>query len=715
VSQRSHLRLVVLQVLVLSLMLTLFGRLYYLQVIAGETYQAQAADNRIREVVTPAARGLILDDVGRPLAQNRTTLVVSVDRKVMEEQEDEGEAVLRRVAKTLGKSYEDVYDAIQLCYTPGAKKPPVCWNGSPYQPVPVAKDVKESVALAIMERSELYPGVTAELAAVRDYAGPEKADSTHVVGYLGPITAAEIEKQKADAKGQSSQGTDLIGRDGIELMYDEQLRGRSGVESLAVDMDGAVQGTVGTTPSVPGNYVVTNIDAKLQAVVEKALADGVKEARTRVHGATNTNFKADSAAAVVLDVQEGKVLALSSYPSYDPNVWTGGVTQKEFDRLNSKKAGSPLVNRAISGQYSPASTFKTVSAAASVEAGSPFYGSYECPSYVMIGDRRFQNFEAENLGTINMQTAIEKSCDTIFYNIAYDEWVKDGGLSPVAKPDDTFLRMAKKFGFGKPTGIDLPNEASGLVADRAYLQKRWDDTHEDMCAIGRGDVKGQTPFQVEVAQDYCTDGYKVRAGDAVNFSIGQGDTLATPLQLATSYAAIANGGQLLEPQVARAVVSPTGEVVEEFERKVTGDLDLSEAVLRDLQLSLDGVTVRGTAENTFASFPLGQVPVSGKTGTAEGVNAQPTAWFASYAPSDKPRFAVVVMVSQGGTGGSTAAPITREIYEALFGVEGKNADPARSVLPNAKVPRQLPAIRPDGTVVQPARTSGSADSSDSTP
>ena len=251
-SQRSRLRLVVLQVLVLSLMLTLFGRLYYLQVIAGEDYQRAAAANSIRDVTVPATRGLILDSVGRPLAQNRTTLVVSVDRTVMEAQEDDGEAVLKRLAKTLGEKYEDINDAIQLCGTKDAKDPPVCWSGSPYQPIPVAKDVDTKVALSIMERGELYPGVTAEVEAVRDYPAPEGAEASHLVGYLGPITQQELDARKK-AGGAKSQSTDLVGRDGVEVEYDNYLRGQAGVQSVSVDQNGAVQGTVATTASVPGN------------------------------------------------------------------------------------------------------------------------------------------------------------------------------------------------------------------------------------------------------------------------------------------------------------------------------------------------------------------------------------------------------------------------------------------------------------------------------
>ena len=264
-SERSSLRLAVLGILLGSLLLTMVGRLFFLQVVAADVYTQQASDNRIREVVTPATRGLILDQAGRPLVANRTSLVVSVDRTEIGKQKDDGRAVLTRLAKALGMTYQSVADKLVICGTKNAPKAPVCWNGSPYQPIPVAKDISQDLALTIMEKRADYPGVSAGLEAVRVFPAPYGVNAAHLLGYLGPVNDAELEAQKkARAAGQVQPSesqlrrTDLVGRAGLESQYDEALRGIPGIKQLAVDQSAAVVGTVGETDSTPGEYVVTN-------------------------------------------------------------------------------------------------------------------------------------------------------------------------------------------------------------------------------------------------------------------------------------------------------------------------------------------------------------------------------------------------------------------------------------------------------------------------
>jgi penicillin-binding protein 2 len=701
VNDRSRQRLLVLQVLVLSLMLTLFGRLAYLQVVAGDDFRKAAADNRIREVVTPAVRGLILDASGRPLVQNRTSLVVSVDRTVLADLDDEGEAVIGRLSKSLRVPAQQIRDSLTLCGAKGAAKPPRCWNGSPYQPIPVAKDVPTAVALSIMERREDFPGVNAELEAVREYPSPAGANGAHVLGYLGPVTDDELAKQ-ADVANPLRR-SDLIGRAGLEAQYDEYLRGVPGLKSLAVDNAGVVTGTVATTDATPGNYLVTSIDAKVQAAAEQALEERVKAARAGDAFRCGGGCVADSGAVVVLDVRTGRVVAMASYPTYDPGIWVGGVSQKEYDRLIDPDANTPLLSRAVSGEFPPASTFKVVSAAAAARGGDALAGSYPCESSIRIGNQVKRNFESRGYGSITVGRALEVSCNTVFYQLGYDAWIRDGGLSPDTDAKEWFVRTAREFGYGTATGIDLPAERGGRVIGREDRRRDWEERKDDWCRRSKDGYpevsdRSRAAYLKAIAKENCVDGWQYRGGDAANFAIGQGDTLATPLQVARVYAAIANGGTLWQPQVAKAVVSASGKPVAQFEPRKTGELPIDDDTLEYLQRSLRGVATDGTARGLFADFP---VPVAAKTGSGQVTGkSDDISWFASYAPADDPQYAVVMMVSQGGTGAGTSGPGVKKIYEALFGVSGGSVDPRRSALPGGRLPSALPQINPDGTIGQ---------------
>jgi len=352
----------------------------------------------------------------------------------------------------------------------------------------------------------------------------------------------------------------------------------------------------------------------------------------------------------------------------------------------------------MQGMYAPASTFKSISVVAAINAGYDMNAAYKCPSKVKIGNREFANFESKAQGTIKMKRAIAVSCDTIWYQIAYDEWVRDGGLSPKSGLHDYFFTAARGFGLGKITGIDLPSEASGRLPDRAWKERIYKENKDFYCNFKtRAKKSDLTPFLIEVARENCLDGNIVRAGDAVNFSIGQGDTLMTPIQMAQTYAAIANGGTIYKPQVARAIVKPNGQVVKEFKPEVIATDVLPKKATKFLHEALRAVITEGTAAGAFSGFP---VMVAGKTGTAEdkgrnkdGSAKADTAWFASFAPFDKPKYAVVMVVSQGGFGASISAVGVRDIYAALYGVVGGKIDPTKEIFPNG-VPSKLPKVDP---------------------
>jgi penicillin-binding protein 2 len=373
---RSHLRLMVLHVIVVSLLLVLTGRLWYLQVMNGDYYANIAADNRMRDIVVPAIRGQILDQVGRPLVRNRTALVVSVDRTALSRQPDSGKAVLGRLAKVLGITPEQLNQKIRLC---GPKIPRPCWPGSPFQPIPVDDRVDARTALQIMERQEAFPGVSAQMQAVRHYPQPEGASAAQAVGYLQPVTQEELDQRKG-LKVTGFSGVDLVGRDGLEAIYDADLRGRPGVRQVNVDSKGRVTGTAREIPAIPGAHVVTSIDARVQGIVEKSLKHAIDSARQQ-------RMRGEAAAGVVLDVKTGRVVALAGWPTYDPSIWIGGVSENEYTKLLSKDQGEPLVPRATQGQFAPGSTFKISSTAAAVKDGYSLDGTYNCPGSFQVGQR----------------------------------------------------------------------------------------------------------------------------------------------------------------------------------------------------------------------------------------------------------------------------------------------------------------------------------------
>ena len=663
---RTALAIIVAQIFVASLMIALFGRLFYLQIADGPRYQAAALDIQSRDIVTPALRGLIVDSEGEPLAANKAGLMVTADRSVLDREEDKGRSVLNRVAQVLELDPNDVYVRTRLCGELPKEEQNGCWNGNRYQPIPITKDANEAQVLKLLERSDVFPGINAEPVSIRSYPSLSGERGTHVLGYIGPVTERDLNNEE----GKRYYRSELIGKAGMEYVYDEELRGTPGVRTVIVNYKESVTRESRNIAPIPGNHLVLNVNARLQAVVERELKNSVLRARSN-------GFRGDAGAAIVTDL-EGRVLAMASYPDYDLNIWENGITVKQAKELYSEASGVPALSRAVQGVFAPASTFKVVSLAAAVAANYSLKTSYDCPATVQIGDRVFKNFESKAAGRISMTTAMAISCDSIWYQIAYDEWVRDGGLKPKANPNDHFFKAAAGFGVGKKTGIDLPSEQKGRLPNREWKLAWYENNKDFYCNYEKRAKKSQrTAYLIEIARENCLDGDKVRAGDMVNFSIGQGDVLMTPIQMAIMYGAIANGGKLMEPKVARAVVSPTNKVLREFEPKVTGELPISRPTLKFLQNSLRAVVTNGTATGAFSGL---RTEVSGKTGTGQvfGLNLDgsakdDTSWFASYAPTKNPQFVVVMMVSQGRFGASTSGLGVRRIYEDIFGEGGKEA------------------------------------------
>jgi penicillin-binding protein 2 len=687
-NQRSRLSLLVVQILIVSLLVALLGRLFYLQIAAGPKYRDAALSIQSRDVVAPANRGLIVDSSGVPLALNKVGLAITIDRIEIDKQPDKGVAVMQRLAKLLKLNYMDVYTNTRLCGELPVGKRAGCWTGSRYQPIPITKEADPDIALQIVERPDQFPGVDAQPISIRSYPGLVNVNAAHVLGYVGPLTEDDLTKDT----GKQYFRSESIGKAGLEIQYDSYLRGIPGIRTLIVDRKEVITRESQNTKPIAGNHLVTSIDIRLQAAAEQALADAVQ--RGRANGYTS-----DSGAAVVMDIRTGRILALASYPTYDPNAFEKGLTVEQASDLFSEKKAVPALNRALQGLFAPASTFKSVSVVAAAAAGYDLNASYNCPSEVQVGTRAFQNFDSRNQGRMNLKTAIAVSCDTIWYQIAFDEWLRDGGLRPKSSPNDYFFKAAQAFQITEKVGIDLPSESKSRLADRDYKKSWFEQNKEFYCNYKTRATKAQqTPFLIQLAAENCVDGDKVRAGDAVNFSIGQGDTVVTPLKLTQMYAAIGNGGTIWQTSIAKAIVKTDGTVIKAIDPKKLGTLTTAPSTLKFLQSALREVVVSGTGAGVFAGFPI---EVSGKTGTGQVFGRNPngtlkddTSWFASFAPTKNPRFAVVMMVGQGGFGASTSGVGVRGIYEAIFGVKGNKVVPGAAIYPNGKPPTALPKISP---------------------
>ncbi len=679
----SRRRLVVLHVVVATLLIGLGGRLWYLQVINGTSYKKVASESRTRSIVVPAVRGQILDDVGESMVDNRSSLEVSVDTMTLERQSDGGKAAMQRLSQVLGIPDQRLWQLVRLC-GPTVSQP--CWSGSPYQPIPVAENISDTAALQIMEEQQQFPGITAQVQPVVGYPQPDGSNAAQILGYLQPITQQELAARHLPVTGFS--GVDLVGRAGLEEQYDSQLRGTTGKRVVSVDAAGNVTGTVGEQAPQAGDNLVTSLNANIQADAEKALASAV----TKAQGEGNPT--ANSGAAVVLNAKNGQVVAMANYPNYDPSVWSNGISQQEFNKLFGTSDGEPILDRATTAEYAPGSTWKVTSTAAAMGDGWGPDTTTSCPAAVNIGSRTFNNWSKSNMGDMNLHQALVQSCDTVFYQIANDMWMSDDpNGQPVAHPKDPMQNMELAWGFGHNTGIDLPEQDPGLVPDRQWKVDYWQQTKAYDCKYGN--ASGSYVQQIE-AED-CQSGYVWLPGDAVNASIGQGSVLVTPLQLARGYAALANGGTLFSPRVGEALISPNGRVAQQVTAPVSGHLPVPASTLDYIKSALVDVNTQGTGAGAFAGFPMNQLQIAGKTGTAEVAGGQATSVYASFAPVNNPQYVVVVMVPQSGEGADVSAPAARQIWDGIYGLEGH-----KGAFPGGKPPANLPSMQPDGTFAPPA-------------
>jgi penicillin-binding protein 2 len=628
---RAGPRLKLLAVLVACMFCALTVRLWYLQVLASEEFAREADENFIRLVQQPSIRGKILDVKGRVLVDNRPSRDVTVNEDRLG---DDAEQVIYRLSRLLDVPVRSITRAL---------KDPKYYD---YQPVPVAFDVSKRVQFYIGEHKGKFPGVETPTVPVRTY--PRGKLAAHILGYTGQITADQLDTRAFRHYDQSDQ----VGQAGLEAAYERYLQGEKGVVKYRVNAIGQNLGEIGRREPVPGNNLILNVDAKSQRIVEDSLHLGMTQARRIVDSSTGRLLRATAGAAVVME-PDGAVRAIASWPTFDPKVFTGGHDD-QIDRLYEDRR-APLFDRATHGEYPPGSTFKPFIALAAVRDGiATLDGSYDCPpEYVAPGDTSdtvFHNWTSAYLGRFSIADALRVSCDTVFYPWGYSYFTRYYPTRDEEHPEEPLQRSLREFGFGRETGVDLPTENAGRIPDAAWMREQ----HEANPRL------------------FSTD--FLLPGEFIQMTIGQGSVLATPLQLATAYAAIANGGRLCEPRLAAEVrvpsANPRRKPVRDFnERPQCRKLPYSPVQLNYIRNALATVPTAGTAEAAFQGFPFQRVSVAGKTGTAEVPPFQDYSWFAAMAPATNPEYVIVAMVEQGGHGSTTAAPIVRNIIEGLFGLE----------------------------------------------
>lgn len=629
-------RLKVLAMLVLAMFAALTTRLWFLQVLAVEQYRNAAADNSVRLIETPAKRGRILDSSGAVLVDSRISRVLTITRS---ELGDDVESVLFELAEVLGSADIEI-TASELGERMGDAD-----RYYPFTPVPVLVDIPKRVEFYIKEHAKEFPGVDVVPTPVRTY--PLGSAAAHVLGYLGQISEDELMLPTF----AGYQGGDLIGRTGVEAVYEHDLVGTSGIIKYLVNSQGEEIRSLGTRDPETGNDVVLTLDADIQGIAEESLRLGMVTARGIFDESSGRNLAADAGAVVVMDPDTGGIEALVSFPGFNPALFTRSMSLNEFARRFETNDGSPLLNRAITGQYPPGSTYKPWIALSALqrelrttEQGNPCPGTWITPFDENDPDAEtfpFNNWTPADSGFMSLSRALAVSCDTVFYPIGYNYW------QAFYNEDREWLQTdLGKLGFGQLTHVDLTNEADGRVPTAAW----------------KAAIHAENPNAFPEGDWF--------PADYILMSIGQGDTLVTPLQMASAYSALQNeDNELCTPHLFdRVVDSGTNNVIRQ-EEPTCRRLRFDPANLAYVREALTG-TVRGggTAGGAFSGFPFEQVWVAGKTGTAEVPPHQDLSWFAAMTESLGERHVVIVVVEQGGHGSTTAAPIARRIIEGMYGL-----------------------------------------------
>ena len=671
ITPEMAIRVAVLGAIALTLFGIVFFRLWFLQVLSGDQYLVQARENRTREVRIQAPRGEIVDRTGRVLVDNRPANVVKLNPRGLPEQTisdanewgrqmglrekrpkgRKGEPVplpaiatpelrarYRRLGEILGMRVETIHRRVIEQLT-----------RLPYSAVTIRSDVPTAVINYISERKENFPGVDPEQVFLRDY--PHDGLAAQLLGTVGEINPRELRMRRNRGV---KQGT-IIGKGGLEYTYDRYLRGRDGARILRVDANGRFQpGPLRERDPVPGRQLRLSLDLELQRAGQQAMR--------QIGGGLPGAF-------VAMNPRNGQVYAMGSLPSFDPNVFAKPVSQSVFERLTSEENGAPLVNRAVSGRYATGSTFKPVTALASLDKGLVTPDTViQDSGCIKIGTREACNAGKVANGPVALRRAMQVSSDIYFYRQGVNLFGIDG---------EPLQAWARKLGFGRRSGLDLPDEQRGQIPGSKWRAELNEEERE--C---RKTNKGQPCYAVEIRP--------FNVGDNVNLAIGQGEIAASPLQMAIAYATIATGGRVPRPHLGLEVQDRTGRVVQRIDpgtaRKVKIEPAYQKAIMDGLALAAQQQP--GTSAHIFQGWPHGRLPVYGKTGTAEvPLNGAlvDQSWYVAYVPHKSKPVVVAATVERGGFGADRAAPFVRRLLAKHFDLGDKAA----------RVPAQAEAARVD--------------------
>ena len=690
-NRSSNLRYNIITILVYIVGIVLIVQLFNLQIVNGKEYRETSNTRLSRETVVKAARGSIKDRTGnllvttkmgfnvdlyktkidtatlnktilntiRILESNKDKYINNLPIKVnpfkFENQDEETQkkwkkendinenATAEECFYSLKKEYQIEQEDISEAYKIMVVRYEIARNGySSIRPVTIAKDVSRASAVKLGEQSIYFPGISATTEPLVSY--PSGSLASHILGYVGNITQAEL-----DGREDTYGINDVIGKVGIQYVFEEYLRGQNGIKQLDMSVDGNITDEYITKEAVAGSDVILTIDANLQATTEKALANNIKKIAS---GGFSKTSEAKAGAAVVMNVKTGEILAMASYPDYEPELFVNGISQKKLDEYNK---GDNIFNRAISGVYAPGSTFKMITAIAGLETGAitPTEKINDVGVYKKAHEPACWIWNSYGMthGWLNVTDAIIHSCNYFFYEVGYRVTI------------DNIAKYAKYYGLGQKTNVELPMEESGVVATRDKAKERGDE------------------WQI---------------GETLSAAIGQSYNSYTPIQMAKYISMLANGGKPIDVSIVKSVIDVNGNQIskEEITKFVNAKLGLEKQEKEDLNIKkenleailkgMKGVTSEegGTAYSTFADF---NIELGGKTGSAQtDVNGKVNGWFVGFAPYDEPEVAVVVLVENAGSGSYTAE-VARDILQEYFGMNMEKVEENLTALPSSEI------------------------------